>query len=246
MTTEASGSGDLSRTLDLLWNSAPRPSRGPKPGLTLDQIVEAAIAVADAEGLEAVTMRRVATELGRGAMSLYRYVPGKAELLDLMLDRVQRPYDPEFLGEGWRAALEALAHGTLALYRDHPWLIQVNQTRPVLGPSAIESLERVVTRLTPMGLPDPELISAIIMIDNYVIGAARGQMYQRDAERKTSMTDDEFWTAQVPYIERAMATGNYPTMAGLSEDAFGAFDHFTFGLRRILDGLQAYVDERAR
>ena len=121
---ETSGAGDIVRTLELLWDGGPRPSRGPKPGLTLDRIVEAAVRIADEEGLGAVSMRRIATELGTGAMSLYRYVPGKAELLDLMLDRVQRPSEnPADLGDGtWRAALEAMARATLALYTRHPWL----------------------------------------------------------------------------------------------------------------------------
>src|SRR4051794_26350466 len=119
--TESSGSGDITRTLDLLWNTGRRPSRGPKPGLTLDRVVEAAVEVADRDGLGALSMRRIAAELGTGTMSLYRYVPGKAELLDLMLDRVQRPSeDPADFGDGgWRPALEALAHATLALYRRH-------------------------------------------------------------------------------------------------------------------------------
>ena len=109
--TETSGSGDIGRTLELLWETGRRPSRGPKPTLTLDRIVEAAIRVADTEGLEGLSMRRVAAELGTGTMSLYRYVPGKGELLDLMLDRVQRPSEnPADLGDdGWRTALEALA-----------------------------------------------------------------------------------------------------------------------------------------
>lgn len=75
--TETSGSGDIRRTLELLWDTGKRPSRGPKPGLTLERIVEAAILVADSDGLDAVSMRRIGTELGTGAMSLYRYVPGK-------------------------------------------------------------------------------------------------------------------------------------------------------------------------
>ncbi|MGH1552145.1 TetR/AcrR family transcriptional regulator [Streptomyces sp. L7] len=91
---ESSGSGDIDRTLELLWDTGPRPSRGPKPGLSVDRIVDAAIRIADEEGLDAVSMRRVATDLGTGAMSLYRYVPGKAELLDLMLDRVRFPDGP--------------------------------------------------------------------------------------------------------------------------------------------------------
>ncbi|GCB48277.1 TetR/AcrR family transcriptional regulator [Streptomyces sp. NL15-2K] len=245
--TETSGSGDIERTLQLLWDTGRRPSRGPKPTLTLDQIVEAAVRVADTEGLEAVSMRRVAAELGTGTMSLYRYVPGKGELLDLMLDRVQRPSEnPADLGDGsWRSALEAMGRSTLALYRRHPWLLRVNQSRPILGPSALDSMEKVLSRIRPMGLTDPELVSAIIAIDGYVVGAARTQLYQQEAEHRTGLTDAEFWQAQVPALEKAMASGRYPVMASLSEDTFGPdFDHFEFGLQRILDGLEAFVSRR--
>jgi len=244
---ETSGSGDIARTLELLWDTGKRPSRGPKPTLTLDRIVEAAVQVADAEGLEALSMRRIATELGTGTMSLYRYVPGKGELLDLMLDRVQRPSEnPADLGDGgWRSALEALGRATLALYRRHPWLLQVNQSRPILGPSALDGMEKILSRIKPMGLTDPELVSAIIMVDGYVVGAARTQLYQQEVERRTGLTDAEFWQAQVPMLEKVMASGRYPLLAGLSEDAFGTdFDHFEFGLQRILDGLEVLVSQR--
>ncbi|MEU2282009.1 TetR/AcrR family transcriptional regulator [Streptomyces sp. NPDC013178] len=243
--TETSGSGDIVRTLELLWDTGKRPSRGPKPGLTLERIVETAVEIADRDGLDAVSMRRIAAELGTGAMSLYRYVPGKAELLDLMLDRVQRP-DPGDLGDGgWRPALEATAYATLALYRRHPWLLQVNQSRPILGPSALDGMEKVLTRIKPMGLSDPELVSAIIMIDGYVVGAARTQLYQEEAERKSGMTDAQFWAAQAPVLEKIMASGRYPVMAALSEDTFlPHFDHFDFGLQRILDGLEVLVEQR--
>ncbi|MFE1438221.1 TetR/AcrR family transcriptional regulator [Streptomyces sp. NPDC058739] len=249
--TQASGRGDIVRTLELLWDTGHRPTRGPKPALSLDRIVEAAVRVADTEGLAALSMRRVATELGTGTMSLYRYVPGKAELLDLMLDRVQVPSreltttPPE---DGWRAALEASAHGLLGLYRRHPWLLGVNQYRPILGPSALGGMEAVLTRIKPpMGLTDPELVSVIIMIDAYVVGAARTQLYAQEAERHTGLTDAEFWQAQYPFLERVMTSGRYPALASLSEDAFGPdFDHFEFGLQRILDGLEVLVSQRGR
>lgn len=246
--TETSGSGDIVRTLELLWEAGRRPSRGPKPALSLDQIVEAAVRVADAEGLESVSMRRVAAELGTGTMSLYRYLPGKAELLDLMLDRVQRPSEnPSDLGDGsWRSALEALGRATLDLYRRHPWLLQVNQSRPILGPSALDGMEKVLDRIKPMGLSDPELVSAIVMIDGYVVGAARTQLYAREAERRTGLTDTEFWQAQAPILEKIMTSGRYPLLAGLDENTWGPdFDHFEFGLQRILDGLEVFVARRA-
>lgn len=244
--TETSGSGDIIRTLELLWDMGRRPGRGPKPGLTLDQIVEAAVQVADTDGLEAVSMRRVATELGIGTMSLYRYVPGKDELLDLMLDRGrQTGDDPGALGTDWRKALEALARKSLALYRRHPWLLRVNRSRPVLGPSTVDGMEKVISRIKPTGLSDRELVSAVIMIDSYVTGAARSQLYTQEAECRTGLTDAEFWAAQAPFLEEAMASGRYPVMASLSGDSFGlGFDHFEFGLQRILDGLEAIVERR--
>ncbi|MEU6288706.1 TetR/AcrR family transcriptional regulator [Streptomyces sp. NPDC046988] len=246
--TETSGSGDIPRTLELLWDSGPRPSRGPKPGLTLERIVEAAVEVADREGLGAVSMRRIATELGTGTMSLYRYVPGKSELLDLMLDRVQRPSEnPAEPGDsGWRSALHALGHATLALYRRHTWLLEVNQSRPILGPSALEGMERVLALIKPMGLTDPELLSVILLIDGYVVGAARTQVYAEEAERTSGLTDAQFWQAQEPMLVKAMTSGRYPVLAGMSEDTFGpGFDHFEFGLQRILDGLEVFVATRS-
>ncbi|MGW5211313.1 TetR/AcrR family transcriptional regulator [Streptomyces sp. NPDC004051] len=213
-------------------------------GARLEGVVE----VADRDGLGALSMRRIATELGTGTMSLYRYVPGKAELLDLMLDRVQRPSeDPADFGDGgWRTALEALGRATLALYRRHPWLLEVNQSRPILGPNALDGMEKVLARIKPMGLSDPELVSVIIMIDGYVAGAARTQRYGAEAERRTGLTDAQFWEAQRPTLEKAMLSGRYPVLASLSEDTFGPdFDHFEFGLQRLLDGLEVLVRRRA-
>ncbi|WP_331749279.1 MULTISPECIES: TetR/AcrR family transcriptional regulator [unclassified Streptomyces] len=249
--TQTSGSGDINRTLELLWDTGRRPSRGPKPGLTLERIVAAAVDVADRDGLGAVSMRRIAMELGTGTMSLYRYVPGKGELLDLMLDRVQRVSgDPADSGDGdldggWRSALQALGHATRALYRRHPWLLEVNQSRPILGPNALDGMEKALTLIRPMGLSDPELVSVIILIDGYVVGAARTQVYEEEAERTSGVTDAKFWEAQQPFLEKAMASGRYPVMASLPEAAFGTgFDHFEFGLQRILDGLEALVAAR--
>ncbi|MFB6555111.1 TetR/AcrR family transcriptional regulator [Streptomyces sp. NPDC056405] len=242
--TETSGGGDVVRTLELLWDSSRRPGRGPRPGLTLDQIVAVAIRIADADGLEAVSMRRIATELGIGTMSLYRYVPGKGELLDLMLDRCLRTgEDTDTLGTDWRTTLERLARESLALYRLHPWLLRVNRSRPVLGPGTVDSMERVISRIHPMGLRDPELVSVVTMIDSYVTGAARIQLYAQEAERRTGLTDAEFWAAQAPFLKEVTAGGRFPMVASLSEDSFSPdFDHFAFGLQRILDGVEAFVE----
>lgn len=243
------GSGDIARSLELLWGTGERPSRGPKPGLTLDRIITTAVGVADAEGLDALSMRRLSTELGTGTMTLYRYVPGKAELLDLMLDRVQGEpltVDASEVPGDWRVAVDVMAHTYRATLRAHPWLLKINQARTVLGPSALRGLELALTGLRGMGLTDPELIGVIITVNSFVEGLARTETHAAEAARETGLSDAAFWEGQRPYLERAMLSGGYPRMAALSEDAFGSdFDHFAFGLGRIVDGLEALVRKRA-
>ncbi|MFD6993607.1 TetR/AcrR family transcriptional regulator [Streptomyces sp. NPDC059943] len=251
-TTESSGSGDVSRSMELLWGTGERSTRGPKPGLTLDRIVTAAVELADAEGLSAVSMRRLSTELGAGTMSLYRHVPGRAELVDLMLDRVQGESatpaahpDSAAAAPGWRKTVETAARDELALYQAHPWLLSVNQTRPVLGPGALGGMETMLAGIKDMGLTDPELISVIIMVSGYVSGVARTQVHAVEVQQATGISDDEFWKAQEPFLSAVMNSGRYPAMATLSGDAFGPdFDHFEFGLQRLLDGLEVLVAQR--
>ncbi|MFI6940530.1 TetR/AcrR family transcriptional regulator [Streptomyces sp. NPDC050418] len=242
-----SGSGDIQRSLELLWGTAERPTRGPKPALTLDRIVGAAVELADREGIAAVSMRRLSTELGTGTMSLYRYVPGKAELLDLMLDRVQGEAVAEEaeVPQHWRECVESMARTQRDYYRSHPWLLKVNQARAVLGPSAIRSMEVVIAPLRTMGLTDPELLSVIITVTSWVTGHVRTEVDAIEAARETGLSDEEFWGSQQPFLERAMLSGAFPQMASLSEDTFSTdYDHFEFGLRRLIDGFAQLVEER--
>ena len=169
--SDESGRGDPGRTLELLWGTREPPSRGPKPGLTVDQIVRTAIALADAEGLEAVSMRRLAGELGAGTMSLYRYVPGKAELVDLMLDAVHGEGDPPG-ASGWRAELEHHARQTWAMHQRHPWAAGAYR-RPVLGPNVIDRYEAMLRALDGTGLPPGDMVNAAELVAGYVDGAAR-------------------------------------------------------------------------
>lgn len=248
--TAAGGTAErVRRSLELLWGPRPeRPVRGPRPGLTLDQIVDAAIALADADGLDALSMRRVAKELGVGTMSLYRYVPGKAELLDLMLDRVSDPTwrQEQCQGLDWRGVVEVTARTSRQMYLAHPWLLRVNWTRPVLGPNSVAGLEGFVGSFAGVGLSDQEKVAVLIMIDNYVVGAARQQVMYAAEVAASELTDEEFWTRQAPVLEQAMRSGNYPAMAALSEDAFdmGWDDSFEFGLSRLVAGLATLIDSR--
>jgi len=240
----------LARSSQLLWRGRERPSRGPRPGLTLDRIVDVAIAVADRDGLEALSMRRVARELGVGTMSLYRYVPGKAELLDLMLDKVSDPSEQvaQARGKDWRGVLEVGARGAYRTYLAHPWLLQVvNFSRPVFGPNILAGVDYRVAGLDGTRLTDRERVMVISVIDGYCIGAARSHVQYLNAARETGITDEEYWQAQLPVLERAMASGRFPALAGLAEDAWtaGWEETFEFGLQRLLDGVAAFIAGRS-
>ncbi|NGN67839.1 TetR/AcrR family transcriptional regulator [Streptomyces sp. A7024] len=249
MTTEHSGSGDLNKSMALLWDVQERGTRGPKPGLTLARIVAAAIEVADAEGLDAVSMRRVATELGVSTMSLYRHVPGKGELLDLMLDRVSE-IDPEkraaaWSGEhGWREVIEAMARGTWEHYLAHPWLLQVDQARPILGPNSLTSFELALAGLTDAPLSGKQKVMAITAVDAMVSGIARTHVNSMQAEARTGVSDEEFWQAQTPALEAAQASGCYPEVFALDPDSFSAkgLEQLEFALRVLLDGLAPIME----
>lgn len=248
MTTEFSGDGDVGRSLELLWGLQEKPTRGPKPSLTLERIVDAAITVADTAGLDVLSMRCVATELGVGTMSLYRYVPGKAELLDLMLDRVAEPGDDLLAREqiGWREALEIFARGTWELCLAHPWYPQVDQTRAMLGPNNIASLESVLRHLRGTPLSDQEMMLAVVTVENVVTTAARAHLNALNAERRTGVTEQEFWEAQEPLLVRAMESGNYPTLAQLGEDTFTfTYEQVRdFGVMAVLSGLAELIESR--
>ena len=245
MAGAASGAGDVHRSLALMWGyedggSGSRGQRGPRPRLTLNDIVERAVALADAEGLDAVSMRRLAADLGVGTMSLYRYVPGKEELLDLMLERVNGPGAELLPVDDWRAAMETMGRSLWRLYTDHAWLPFVDQTRPLLGPRAFSALEMALAALAGTGLTGQQKVAVISMIDTFVSAAARQHNSGLRAERESTVSNEEFWAAQEPLLTRAMAGGQYPQLAGLDPDAFGMSgeDFLEFGLRSLLDGVQ--------
>src|SRR5690349_13999069 len=160
---ESTGGSDFRVSLKLLWGKHEPPQRGPKRALTVEQIVEAAIALADAEGIENVSMRRVAERLGVGAMSLYRYVPSKAELLDLMLDTIHAEHanaEAPADSEPWRTRLEWHARQSRALIQRHPWMLHVRMgQRPPLGPNIIAVFNAYLGTVRDLGLTPAKTIA---------------------------------------------------------------------------------------
>lgn len=233
------------RVLALLWRTDQRDgARGPKPGLTIDRIVAAATALADAEGLAAVSMRRVADALGVGTMSLYRYVPGKAELLDLMFDAAVGDA-PEVPDEGgWREQLERLARRALDQYARHPWMLEVQSARPPLGPNVLDGYERLLRAVDGIGFTPAEMTAAVEAIDQFVRGSARAAADVVEAAK--GMSEEQWWTAHQPFWEEVFDPSRYRAISGLY--ASGAYDApedaFAFGLARLLDGFEALLAGR--
>jgi AcrR family transcriptional regulator len=249
--TEYGGTDDPRRSLDLLWRAHTPPTKGPKPRLDLDRIVKAAMDVADADGLATLSMRKVAEQLHVGTMSLYTYVPGKAELIDLMFDQAVAGANERVEGS-WRERLERIAHENWWRYHRHPWLLEITMVRPVLGPNVIARYDHELEAVDGIGLTDVEMDAVVSLIAGHVEGAARRALEAAHAERSTGQSDAAWWAERAPLLEKHLEPERYPTAsrvgqaAGEEHNAAYAPEHsFEFGLARILDGIQALVDGRS-
>lgn len=256
MAINRSSAGDPARTLELLWRQSTAGSsrRGPRQGLSVDEIVKVAIALADTDGLDAVTMRRVAQSLGVAPMTLYTYVPGKAELLDLMLDWLYREMARTEVAEGsWRARLEAVAHDNRRLFDAHPWAAAVSTSRPPLGPGLMAKYEHELRALDGTGLDDVEMDAALTFLLGFVQASARAAADARAIRRESELSDEQWWAANAPLLGRVLDEALYPTAVRVGTAAGSAHgtayspDHaYEFGLQRVLDGLGALIERRRR
>ena len=249
-----SSGGDPVRTLALLWrDAAAPPRRGPARSLDLDAVVAAATALADEQGLEAVTMRAVAQAVGTAPMTLYTYVPGKAELLDLMLDAAYAAMPrTETTGQSWRERATAVAEENLALHRAHPWTVEVSTLRPPLGPGLIGKYEHELAAFEGLGLTDVQMDDCLTYLLSFVHAAARSTLEADRARRDSTVDDAGWWAAAGPLLARALDPAAYPlasrvgTAAGTAHGSAHDPDHaYRFGLARTLDGLAALIDPDA-
>lgn len=252
MAAEFSGGGDPGRSIALLWGLAGAGRRGPKPRHSVEDVVQAAIDLADAEGLAAVSMRGVAETLGLSPMSLYTYVPSKAELVDLMLDRVAgERQTPDLPVEGWRAKLEQIARQGWTRAQRHPWILQVGTHRPPLGPNILARVESTLCAIDGLGLSETEMDQLTSLVSDYVRGAVRAALDAREIEQATGMTDEQWWAMNTPLLENLVDPARYPTTVKIGEayksGRMTPPDHernFEFGLQRVLDGVEAFISSR--
>ena len=236
--SDRSDDSERKRSFDLLWGAPGRPARGPRPELSLDAIVAAAIEVADREGLGALSMARVAASLGASTMALYRYIPGKAELIDLMIDSALGPA-PSPVGGDWRAEVAHWATLSLGLFLKRPWLLEAIMRFAPIGPNWLAWFDAALGALSPSGLSPQEIVSAMLMIDGHV---------RSSAQVMVGVTSTEAWGRNFgEVLTLALSDPRYARLAGLAQA--GGFDPggeapFDFGLRRIFEGIEAHVGRK--
>jgi AcrR family transcriptional regulator len=255
VSTDDNGSGDPRRAIELLWGVAAPPRRGPKPKLTTPDVVQAAVTLADVDGIDAVTIRGVAEHLGVSPMSLYTYVPGRAELLDLMIDHAHGELAAPEPGPDWRAALEAIAEDQWALFHRHPWLLQVATSRSALGPHSFAKYEHELRAVEGIGLDDVEMDAVVALVTGLVRTTARSSLDAARLVRSSGLTDAQWWERAAPVLAGIPAAdaAHYPLSSRVGQAA-GQFHNaaedpahtFRFGLARVLDGIETLVSERQR
>jgi AcrR family transcriptional regulator len=246
----ADNDGDPTRVLRLLWRDRlgdPRGSRGPRTKLTVDEVVAAATALADEEGLDAFSMRRVADRLGIGVMTLYTYVPDRGALLGLVRDAVAGESTLAPHRGDLRERLDAVARDLWTEYQRHPWLVDLQIGRPWLGPNESHRYEWQLAALNGAGLDDLAMDGVVTAITAYVGGAATARVVTQRSRASSTLTDLEWWELNAPVLEQVITPGDFPISGRVGQavgEAYGLGDPdvaFEFGLGLLLDGVEALI-----
>jgi len=245
--------------LDLLWGRRGAGTRGPKPGLSVDAIVRTAVAVADAEGLDAVSMARVAHELGFTTMSLYRHVTSKDELLQLMWNAsAEGAEELALTGDGWRARLRNWALIQREMLDRHPWITQMPMAAPPMAPNSLAFVEKGLEALDASGIADADKLRVIGIISSYTLSEARmAHDAARAAQNQPAATDGDTpspsWTFE-SLLRELVDQHTYPRLyqiawseeIGDNPSGFDEQEEYQFGLDRILDGVEALIRSTRR
>jgi AcrR family transcriptional regulator len=236
--------------IELAWGRDDRPRRGPRPSLKLQEIVGAAVDIADESGVEALSMKRVADRVGVTPMALYRYVGSKDDLVFLAVDAVAAtaPHPPG-TNEHWRAAVERWARSDLAVLTAHPWIVRVPMSEPPLGPNQLTWLDRLLASLAGSGLPAADRLGVATLIAGYVMGHFRQYEDLTHGARSRGLTREEGERRYFETAQQVVDASRIPNVAEAfaaigSGQATTAQSDFEFGLARILDGVEAMARQR--
>lgn len=240
------GAVDVPDPLRTAWGLRERRAKGPRPGLTHERIVAAAVKLARSEGLAAVSMARVAQDLGASTMSLYRYLSSKEELLQLMVDEALGPPPPRTNPEEqWREGLSRWAWGYHGRLREHPWALRVPISGPPTMPNQVAWLEDGLRSLAGTGLREEEKASVVLLLSGYV----RNEATLMADIAAAGMIDDAMMAGYADLLRTLTASERFPAIqALLAEGVFDKADdpdeEFSFGLERILDGTGVLIANR--
>jgi AcrR family transcriptional regulator len=234
----------------IVWMRPVREPRGQHPPLTRDTIATAGIAIADAEGIDALSMRKVAAELGCGTMSLYRHISSKDELLDVMIDAGigETAGAAATPGGNWREDLRRSACGLRAAMLRHPWVVQVISRRPALGPNMLAATEATLSAVDGLGLSIDQMLCTIGLVNAFVVGFVVNELAER--EWRYPLADQsgpqarQWASVMVPYVQSIIESGQYPLVSRMIIDAEDFPDPdavFGWQLDRVLDGLAAMM-----
>ncbi|GAA1416222.1 TetR/AcrR family transcriptional regulator C-terminal domain-containing protein [Streptomyces thermospinosisporus] len=226
---------------EVIWTRPERTGRGPKPAYTRADIAAAAVRVADAEGLDAVSMRRVAAELGCGTMSLYNYVPRKEDLYELMVDAAGAEHELWEPSGDWRADMLRVAHQTRDLMHRHPWLPRLMS--PVYGfsPHALRFLEHCLACLDPLPVSYGTKMELIAMLNGVVTTYVANELATAERTRSLPWSEEQEHAARAAYLRERIGSGEYPRMAAAFAENSGPIDLeavFERALHRVLDGFE--------
>lgn len=235
----------MASQLQTPWN---RPEDSRSPGLSREAIVAAAIEIADAEGIEAVSIRRIATKLETRPMSLYSHIEHKGELVDLMIDEAMgEAVLPGEVPEDWREALRQIARRTRAAARAHPWMIATAFRRPLLGPKALRHVDQSLAAVSTLDLPFERKRAVLLSIDTYTLGYVRWEVLSPHAKgNRCAAGADELPSGEQidAYLAEQVASGEYPHLAAIaaSDLTLGVkAESFEAGLEWLLAGIAAEV-----
>jgi AcrR family transcriptional regulator len=240
------GDARMSEPEPIIWMRPEKPARGPAPTYSRRQIADAAIKIADAEGIEAVSMRRVAAALDTGAMTLYRYVPNKDDLIAIMIDTVLGEVSGLVVTGDLRADLATVARSNRAVQLRHPWFAGTAVGRPMMGPNMLALNEAELSIVDGHGLGIDEMLGALHTLRAWTTGFVQDELAEDAALRRSGQTKGQWQESMGPYVRSMLETGKYTLLERVVVDAehLDIDTKFERGLDMLLDGIEANLKKR--
>ncbi|MBT2444686.1 TetR/AcrR family transcriptional regulator C-terminal domain-containing protein [Streptomyces sp. ISL-36] len=225
---------------EVIWARPERAGRGPRPAYSRSDIVAAAVRIADADGIDALSMRRIAADIGCGTMSLYNYVPRKEDLYELMVDAAGGEYTfPGMPSGDWRADMLHVAREARGILRRHPWVIRLMTTGYAFGPNALRFLERCLACLDGLDLPGGTKMELIATVNGTVMTLVANELALAERARGLPWSEEQEQAVRGAYLTRQLAGGAYPRLAAVYGEAgverLDPEEIFDRTLRRVLD-----------